>query len=58
MIRRLMYCGIFAQNKNCGAREKSLLGNGCVTRNTGVTVGSYFFAGSVLRLYTEDQLSL
>jgi hypothetical protein len=39
-----------AESQNCGVREKkTVLGNGCVTRNNGVTVGR------VLRLQLQEQ---
>jgi hypothetical protein len=38
--------------------KQSLLGNSCVTRNNGVTVGIGVFCVSVPRLYKEDKLPL
>jgi hypothetical protein len=39
----VIYYGIFAQSRNCGARERAIAGNGCVTHKNGVTVGSGVF---------------
>jgi hypothetical protein len=47
-----LYCGIYAQSKNCGAREADsdkLITNGCVTCNNGVTVQSSKFKEATYR---------
>jgi hypothetical protein len=38
--------------------KQPLLGNGCLTRSNGVTVGVVFSVPSVPGLYNEDQLPL
>jgi hypothetical protein len=48
----------FLKEKTVEPEKQPLLGNGCVTRSNGVTVGSGVFVRSVPRLYHEDQLSL
>jgi hypothetical protein len=38
--------------------KQLLLGNGCITRNSGVTIGSGVFVRSMPIRYNEDQLPL
>jgi hypothetical protein len=44
--------------RNVEPGKEPLLGNGCVTSNNGVTVGSGVFCSFVQRLYDEDQQPL
>jgi hypothetical protein len=44
--------------RTVGPQKQSLLGNGCVTRNNGVTVGIGVFRAVRADLYTEEQLPL